>query len=189
MVDKAPETPKMQYRHLGETGLKVSVISYGNWLNSNDPKVEERTVQLIKKAWDLGINFFDTAEVYGYGQAEIQMGKALKALGVKREDLVVSTKIFWGTEDVRPNTRGLSRKHIKEGVKQSLERLGLDYVDVVFCHRFDTTTPVEETVRAFDDLIKEGKIHYWGTSEWTAANIFEVREVCEKYNLIKPSVE
>ncbi|KAL4429705.1 hypothetical protein ABPG74_001391 [Tetrahymena malaccensis] len=180
----------MEYRLLGNTGLKVSVISFGNWLNSDHPDWQERTNLHVKKAWDLGINFFDTAELYGYGEGEKQFGVALKALNVPREDLVISTKIFWGTSDPKKiNALGLNRKHIKEGVKNSLKRLQLDYVDVVFCHRYDHETPVEEVARAFTELIQEGYIHYWGTSEWTAAQIYEVREVCAEKNLIKPSAE
>lgn len=159
----------MEYRYLGNTGLKVSVISFGNWLNSNDPAWEQRMIDLVKKAHSLGINFFDTAEVYGYGEGEKQMGIALKALNVDRADLVVSTKLFWEVQGVSQNRNGLSKKHIKEGLNNSLKKLGLDYVDILFCHRFDNNTPLEETCRAFDEVVKSGKVHYWGTSEWTAA--------------------
>ncbi|EAR82827.1 aldo/keto reductase family oxidoreductase (macronuclear) [Tetrahymena thermophila SB210] len=182
----------MEYRLLGNTGLKVSVISFGNWLNSNNPDWQERTNLHVKKAWDLGINFFDTAEVYGFGEGEKQFGVALKALNVPREELVISTKIFWGTmwgDKKRVNQLGLNRKHIKEGVKNSLKRLQLDYVDIVFCHRYDHETPLEEIARAFTELIQEGYIHYWGTSEWTSSQIYELREVCAEKCLIKPSAE
>ncbi|EAR84396.1 aldo/keto reductase family oxidoreductase (macronuclear) [Tetrahymena thermophila SB210] len=182
----------MEYRLLGNTGLKVSVISFGNGFSSANPDQQKLTTESVKKAWDLGINFFDTAEFYGLGEAEKQLGVAIKALDVPREDLVVSTKIFLGAEfghKVKVNQIGLSRKHIKEGVKNSLKRLQLDYADVVFCHRFDHETPLEEVARTFTELIQEGYIHYWGTSEWSAAQIYEVREVCAEKNLIKPSVE
>ncbi|KAL4469876.1 hypothetical protein ABPG72_011097 [Tetrahymena utriculariae] len=164
----------------------------GNWLNSDNPDWQQRTIEIVKKAWDLGINFYDTAEVYGYGEGEKQFGIALKALNAPREELVISTKIFWGTQKgdkFRVNQLGLNRKHIKEGVKKSLQRLQLDYVDIVFCHRFDHETPLEEIARAFTELIQEGYIHYWGTSQWSAANIYEMREVCADKNLIKPSAE
>ncbi|KAL4498559.1 hypothetical protein ABPG72_019677 [Tetrahymena utriculariae] len=179
----------MEYRLLGNTGLKVSAISFGNWLNSDRPDWQQRTNLHVKKAWDLGINYFDTAEGYGQGEGERQMGIALKELNVPREDYVVSTKIFWGKPTGSQNNLGLNRKHIKQGIKASLERLQLSYVDVVFCHRFDHETPLEEVARAFTELIQEGLVHYWGTSEWSAANIFEAREICEAKNLIKPVVE
>ncbi|EAR82828.1 aldo/keto reductase family oxidoreductase (macronuclear) [Tetrahymena thermophila SB210] len=182
----------MEYRLLGNTGLKVSTIGLGNWLNSDNPDWQQRTIEIVKKAWDLGINFFDTAEVYGYGEGEKQFGVALKALNVPREELVISTKLFWGTQKgdkLRVNQLGLNRKHIKEGIKNSLQRLQLDYIDIVFCHRFDHETPLEEIARAFTELIQEGYVHYWGTSEWSAANIYEMREVCGEKNLIKPCAE
>ncbi|KAL4469875.1 hypothetical protein ABPG72_011096 [Tetrahymena utriculariae] len=182
----------MEYRLLGNTGLKVSAIGLGNWLNCDNPDWQQRTNEIVKAAWDLGINFFDTAEVYGFGEGEKQFGIALKALNVPREEFVISTKIFWGTmwdDKVRVNQLGLNRKHIKEGVKNSLKRLQLDYVDIVYCHRFDHETPLEEVARAFTELIQEGYLHYWGTSEWSAANIYELREVCAEKNLIKPSAE
>lgn len=137
----------------------------------------------------MGINFFDTAEVYGHGEAEKQMGVAIKSLNVPREDLVISTKLFWEVKSNIGNRVGLSRKHILEGVNNSLKKLQLDYVDVLFCHRFDKFTPLEETCRAFHDVVTSGKAHYWGTSEWSAAQIFEAFMVCERFNLIKPVVE
>ncbi|EDK31511.1 aldo/keto reductase family oxidoreductase (macronuclear) [Tetrahymena thermophila SB210] len=184
----------MEYRSLGNTGLKVSVISFGTMVVTDDPLQQEKTNEHVKKAWDLGINYFDTSEYYGYGLGEIQLGVALKSLKVPREDIVVSTKIFLGSKigDIncqKINSIGLSRKHIKEGVKNSLKRLQLDYADIVFCHRFDHETPFEEIARAFTELIQAGVIHYWGTSEWSAANIFEMREICAEKNLIKPCVE
>ncbi|KAL4454213.1 hypothetical protein ABPG74_012170 [Tetrahymena malaccensis] len=179
----------MEYRILGETGLKVSAISFGNYLNSDKPDWQERTNQLVKKAHELGINFFDTAEVYGWGEGEKQLGIALKQLNIPREDLVISTKLFWAVPDLKVNRTGLSRKHIIEGLNNSLVKLQLDYVDLVFCHRFDDETPLEEVCRTFDSIIKSGKAHYWGTSEWSAANIFEAYMVCERFNLIKPVME
>lgn len=144
-------------------------------------------VKMVKRAWELGINFFDTAEVYGNGEAERQFAVALKNLNVPRDQYVLSTKIFWGpTRSTNPNDVGLSRKHIIEGLKGSLERLQHDYVDVVFAHRFDEEVPLEETCRAFDWVVKNGLATYWGTSEWTAANIFEAFAICNKYNLVAP---
>lgn len=143
----------------------------------------------MKKAWDLGINFFDTAELYGQGEGEVQMGVALKNLNVPREHYIVSTKLFWGVQTPSGNNLGLNRMHIKQGIKASLERMGLNYFDVVFCHRFDSETPVEEIASAFNDLVREGVIHYWGTSEWSAANIFELREACAINGYIRPCAE
>lgn len=180
--------PQMEYRYLGNSGLKVSVVSYGNWLTSNKPEFAEATKACVKRAWELGINFFDTAEVYGSGQAEITIGEALRDLKVPREDLVVSTKLFWGPQGGQ-NRIGLSRKRILEGCAASLKRLQLDYVDVLFCHRPDNNTPVEETCRAMNYLIDQGKIFYWGTSEWSADRIMEAHDVCDKYGLVRPIVE
>jgi len=149
----------------------------------------------VKKALEFGINFFDTAEAYADGQSEIDLGKAFKKIKVKREDIVVSTKIFWSGPNpfvnatAGPNERGLSRKKIFEGVHNSLKRLQLEYVDILFCHRFDHETPIEETVRAINDLIKLGKVYYWGTSEWTAQQIASAIAICDKLNLIRPVAE
>ncbi|EAR99999.1 aldo/keto reductase family oxidoreductase (macronuclear) [Tetrahymena thermophila SB210] len=184
----------MEYRFLGNSGLKVSAIGFGNWLNSDTSDRKLKMIELIKRAYSLGINFFDTAEAYGQGEGEIQFGEAFKALGAPRQELVISSKIFWAvpptSADIKKvNQIGLSRKHIFEGVKASLKRLQLDYLDIVFCHRFDEDTPLEETAKAFNDLIEQGHIHYWGTSEWSASEIFEVREVCARLNLTPPVSE
>ena len=140
----------MEYRYLGRTGLKISLFSYGNYINSNNQEAQQLTTDSIKKCLEYGVNFFDTAEFYGYGQAETQMGLAFKELNVKREDIVVATKIFWHPG---VNGIGLSRKHIIEGTKNSLKRLQLSYVDILFAHRPDYTVPLEETCRAFSWLI------------------------------------
>ena len=145
------------------------------------------TVDTVKRCFEHGVNFFDTAEIYGAGNAEIAMGKAIKALGVPRKDVVISTKLIKCGDGV--NDQGLSRKHIIEGVNNSLERLGMDYVDVLFCHRPDRNTPLEETCRAMSWVIDQGKAHYWGTSEWEADLISRTLELCEKLNLHKPVVE
>ena len=175
---------KMEYRYLGNTGLKVSVLSYGNWCEHDDDK---RTVECVKTSLEHGVNFFDTAEIYGLGIAETTLGKALKELNVPREKIVVSTKIYKNGND--PNDTFQSRKHIVEGVRQSLKRLQLDYVDVVFCHRYDKFTPLEETCRAMNFVINQGWAFYWGTSEWRADQIERAIKICEKLNLIPPIVE
>jgi voltage-dependent potassium channel beta subunit len=179
-----PDTSKMEYRYLGNTGLRVSVLSYGNWCDHDDDK---RTVECVKSSLEHGVNFFDTAEIYGLGLAEKSLGKALKELKVPREKIVISTKIFKNGND--PNDTFQSRKHIIEGVKQSLKRLQLDYVDIVFCHRYDMITPLEETCRAMNFVINQGWAFYWGTSEWRADQIERAIKVCEKLNLIPPIVE
>jgi len=178
----------MEYRTMGPTGLKISAIGYGNWLNSNDTKQEDITFETIKRAWELGVNFFDTAEGYAAGQAETAMGNSFKKIGMKREDLVISTKLFWGPVGGE-NSKGLSRKRIIEGTHASLKRLQTDYVDIMFCHRYDEDTPLEETCRAFNRMIEDGKIHYWGTSEWTAQEIGSAIELCGRLDLHKPVVE
>lgn len=177
----------MEYRYLGNSGLKVSVFSFGNWLNSNKQEDYEITRDAIKVCYDNGVNFFDTAEIYGDGSAEDQMGRAFKELGYRREDLVVSTKLFKCGTGI--NDLFLSRKHILEGINNSLRRLQLDYVDVIFCHRPDYETPLEETVKAMSDIIEQGKAFYWGTSEWPADRIAKAVEICERRNLHKPIVE
>lgn len=182
----------MEYRFLGNSGLKVSVLSFGNWLTNNDPKVIENTKQIVKRCHELGVNFFDTAEGYGRGEAERQFGEALKFLNVPREDLVISTKIFFGTVEEgksKINRIGTSRKHIIEGLSASLKRLQLDYVDVVLAHRYDHETPIEETCRAFNWVINKGWAFYWGTSEWSAEQITTAMGVCERLGLIKPITE
>ncbi len=187
MVESTNVKALMEYRYLGNSGLRVSVFSFGNWLNSNRQEDYEITRDAIKKCFENGVNFFDTAEIYGFGSAEEQMGKAFKELGYKREDLVVSTKLFKSGQGV--NDGFLSRKHIMEGVNNSLKKLQLDYVDVIFCHRPDFETPLEETVKAMNDVIEQGKAFYWGTSEWPADRISKAIEICERKNLHKPIVE
>ena len=156
----------MQYRRLGGTGLLVSEISLGSWLTYGNAVENETAIQTMDRAYELGVNFFDTANVYNHGEAEKVVGEALRRH--PRESYVLATKVFFPMSD-RPNDSGLSRKHIRESVHASLRRLKLDYVDILYCHRYDRNTPVEETLRAFDDLIHEGKVLYGGISEWTAA--------------------
>ena len=170
----------MKYRRLGGSGLKVSEISLGSWLTYGGYVERENAVNSIKTAYDLGINFFDTANVYERGAAEELVGEALKAY--PRESYVLATKAFWPMGD-GPNDRGLSRKHIIEQANASLKRLGHDYVDIFYCHRHDPETPLHETLRAIDDLIRQGKVLYAGVSEWQASQIAEALGVADRYLL------
>lgn len=175
----------MRYNKLGKSGLRVSEISFGSWITFAKQIGFNEVKEFLHLAHDLGINFFDNAEGYAHGEAEILMGKVLKDF--RREDLVISTKIFWGGNG--PNDTGLSRKHLIEGTRNSLKRLQLDYVDLLFCHRPDPDTPLEETLLAMDYLIRSGHALYWGTSEWPAELIDEAYKLAEKMNCIKPITE
>ncbi len=177
----------MEYRRLGSSGLQVSALSLGAWVTYGGQVGEDAAYDCMKAAYDVGVNFFDNAEAYAKGNAEIVMGNVIKKAGWKRSDLVISTKIFWGGEG--PNDTGLSRKHIIEGANAALERLQMDYVDLVFCHRPDPQTPIEETVRAMNFLIEQGKAFYWGTSEWNAAQIAEAYGVARREHLVPPQME
>jgi voltage-dependent potassium channel beta subunit len=179
----------MEFRRLGPAGLKVSVFSLGGWLTYGGTQKGSIVKDCMQAAWDHGINFFDTAETYAAGQCEIEMGQALKELDWPRDEYVISTKVFFGTQRKEPNTRGLSKKHIVEGLKSSLARLQLSYVDIVFAHRADPDVPMKEIVEAFTQTINMNLAYYWGTSEWSAEQIKEAHEVAEKYNLIAPVVE
>jgi voltage-dependent potassium channel beta subunit len=160
----------MKYRNLGRSGLSVSEISLGSWLTLGSSVDRAATRELVQAAYDLGINFFDTADAYARGAGEEALGAALK--GIPRPYVVIATKCFFPMSD-RPNDRGLSRKHIRESTEASLKRLGTDYIDLMQCHRADPSTPMEETVRAFEDLIRQGKLLYWGVSEWRAEQILD----------------
>ncbi len=177
----------MKYRYLGNSGLKVSELSFGSWVTFGSQVDVDKAISLMKIAYESGVNFFDNAEVYSSGQSEEIMGEAIRKIGWKQQDLVLSTKIFWGGEG--PNERGLSRKHIIEGMDGSLKRMGLEYVDLVFAHRPDIHSPIEETVRAFNHLIDQGKAFYWGTSEWSAQQIMEAYGVARREHLIPPLME
>jgi voltage-dependent potassium channel beta subunit len=177
----------MNYRRLGKAGLKLSELSLGAWVTYGGQVGEEVAKSCMAAAYEAGVNFFDNAETYANGNAEIVMGKVLKQMRWRRETYVVSTKIFWGGEG--PNETGLSRKHIAEGVNNALRRLQLDYVDLVYCHRPDPETPIEETVRAMDTVINQGKALYWGTSEWCAADIMRTDAIARQYGLTPPSME
>ncbi len=177
----------MNYRRLGKSGLQLSELSLGAWVTYGGQVGQEIAEECMVAAWEHGVNFFDNAEGYAEGNAEIVMGNVLKKLGWKREEYVVSTKIFWGGN--KPNQTGLSHKHVIEGVNNALRRFQLEYIDLCFCHRPDPDTPIEETVRAMDILIKQGKIFYWGTSEWSAAEIMHADAIARQYNLTPPSME
>jgi len=177
----------MEYRYLGKSGLKVSALSYGAWVTFNDQIGEDTAYDCMKEAYDAGVNFFDNAEVYSAGEAENIMGKVIKKSGWKRSDLVLSSNIYWGGKGI--NDKGLSRKHIIEGTNAALKRLQTDYVDLIFCHRPDLYTPIEETVRAMNYIIDQGKAFYWGTSEWSAAQIMEAYQIARSEHLIPPIME
>ena len=177
----------MEYRYLGKSGLQVSALSLGSWVTFGLQIGEQVAYDCMQAAYEAGVNFFDNAEAYARGESEIVMGKILKRSGWKRSDLVISTKIFWGGK--RPNDTGLSRKHLIEGIRASLARLQLDYVDLIFCHRPDIYTPVEETVRAMNFIVNQGLAFYWGTSEWSADRIMEAYGIARRENLIPPLME
>ncbi|CDZ98144.1 voltage-gated potassium channel beta-2 subunit [Phaffia rhodozyma] len=179
----------MIFSRLGRSGLRVSRLSLGGWLTYGGAVKGDPVKDIIKTAFENGINFFDNAENYSNGQSEVEMGRVFKELGIRRSDIVVSSKVFSGVGRKGPNDRGLSRKHIIEGVDQSLKRLGLDYLDIVLAHRPDVTVPMEEIVRSFTYLINQGKAFYWGTSEWTALQLEEAFHVANKFGLIAPTVE
>jgi voltage-dependent potassium channel beta subunit len=177
----------MEYRRLGKSGLQVSEISLGSWLTFGKQIGDDVAEQLMITAYDNGVNFFDNAEIYARGKSEIVMGNILKKLQWSRDTYVVSSKVFWGGD--KPNQIGLSRKHVMEACHAALKRFQLEYLDLYFCHRADPNTPMEETVWAMNDLIRQGKILYWGTSEWTAQEIMEAFMVARQHNLIPPTME
>ncbi|KAK1934179.1 putative voltage-gated potassium channel subunit beta [Phytophthora citrophthora] len=184
--------PEMTYRFLGDSGLLVSKLGLGTFMSDESKYEGDFWYNLMTLAYKYGVNFFDCAEAYGEGKAEVMLGKAIEKgimEGVwSREDLVISTKIFHGTKS-GPNAAGLSRKHVIEGTKASLKRLELDYVDVIFCHRSDPHTPIEETVRAMNFVIEQGWAFYWGTSSWSSADIIEACEIADRLGLIRPVAE
>src|SRR4030042_2824848 len=177
----------MEYRYLGKSGVQVSALSLGAWVTMGGQIDEKTSFECMQIAIDAGVNFFDNAEIYAHGNAEIVMGKIIKKAGWKRSELVISTKLFWGGS--HPNQTGLSRKHLIEGAKASLARLQMDYVDLIYCHRPDIYTPVEETVRAMNFLINQGLAYYWGTSEWSAVQIMDAYSIARQYDLIPPTME
>ncbi len=177
----------MRYRSLGRCGTKVSVFGLGGWTTFGGSVTDDKLIkQVIHASFDAGINFFDIADIYAKGESERAMGKVLRDL--PRHELVITSKLFWPMSD-DVNDSGLSRKHIMESIEKTLKRIGTEYLDVYFCHRFDAATPVEETVRAMDDLVHQGKILYWGTSEWSGAQLRQAHAACDRRNLYCPQVE
>ncbi|MGJ3240297.1 MAG: aldo/keto reductase family protein [Anaerolineae bacterium] len=177
----------MQYRQLGNAGMRVSAVSLGGWINFGEDKVEnERAREIIHTAYDNGVNFFDIADIYGKGKAESQMGEVLSQY--PRHTLVISSKVYWPMSD-DTNDTGLSRKHVMESIDKSLDRIGIDYLDIYFCHRYDENTPIREVARTMNDLIEQGKVLYWGTSEWPAHRIQEAYDICDRYGWHLPKVE
>lgn len=181
----------MEYRYMGKTGLQLSVLSFGSWVSFHKQIDDGVADELMGIAYDNGVNFFDNAEVYALGESEKMMGRVLKNKKLDRTSYVVSSKVFWGWrgKENKPNQSGLSRKHIVEACHEALQRLQVDYLDLFFCHRPDKKTPIEETVWTMHQLIQQGKILYWGTSEWSGVEIMEAHRVAHQYGLIGPSVE
>ena len=177
----------MEYRRLGKSGLQVSALSFGSWVTFGAQVNNIMAEQCMKIAYDNGVNFFDNAEAYASGQSEVVMGNILKKFNWDRSTYTVSSKVFWGGK--LPNQTGLSRKHVIEACHAALKRLQVDYLDLYFCHRPDKNTPIEETVRAMHDLIQQGKVLYWGTSEWSGVEIMEAYSVARQYNLTPPTME
>ncbi len=180
----------MEYRRLGKSGLQVSALSLGSWVTFGYQIGDDVAEELMIKAYEAGVNFFDNAEVYAHGKSEIVMGNILKKMNWDRDTWMVSSKVFWGrTAELKPNQRGLMRKHVVEACHAALKRLQVEYLDMYFCHRPDVNTPIVETVWTMHNLITQGKILYWGTSEWNAQQITEAHYWCEKHNLIPPVME
>jgi voltage-dependent potassium channel beta subunit len=180
---------KMQYRRLGSSGLRLSVLSFGSWVTFGPQLNDDLAMESMTAARDAGVNFFDNAESYAGGDSERIMGRVLAKLGWPRQSYVVSTKVFWGLSDDVNMRNTLNRKYLLQAIDGCLDRLGLDFVDLLFCHRSDADTPVEETVWAMHDIVAAGKALYWGTSEWPAEALLEAYEVCERHHLRKPSME
>jgi voltage-dependent potassium channel beta subunit len=179
----------MEYRHLGKTGIRVSELSLGSWITFHNQADVQAAMELMSAAYKAGVNFFDNAEAYAGGKSEEVMGAALKQLGWRRGSYLVSTKLYWGLHNNVNERNTLNRKRLIEGINGSLERLQLDYVDLIYCHRPDKTTPIEETVWAMHNIIEWGKAMYWGTSEWAAAEIVAAIEIAERHHLHKPVTE
>ena len=179
----------MEYRRLGKSGLQVSALSFGSWITFGKQIGDTTAEELMRIAYDGGVNFFDNAEIYARGKSELVMGEILKKMQWPRSSFVLSSKVFFGFEDGKPNQTGLSRKHVFEGCHAALKRLQVDYLDLFFCHRPDKNTPIEETVWEMNLLIQQGKILYWGTSEWANDEIMAAHAFAERNRLIGPSME
>ena len=179
----------MEYRHLGKAGIRVSALSLGSWVTFHQQVDLDHAVEMMKTAYDAGVNFFDNAEAYAKGKSEEVMGAALKKLGWRRASYLVSSKFFWGLNDGINEKDTLNRKYLLEAIDGSLKRLQMDHIDLIFCHRPDPHTPVEETVWAMHNIIESGKAFYWGTSEWSAMEIVQAIEIAERHHLHKPVME
>jgi voltage-dependent potassium channel beta subunit len=179
----------MRYRHLGKAGIRLSELSLGSWITFDTRFGVETAASLMAAAYDVGVNFFDNGEAYAHGKSEEVMGAALKKLGWRRGSYLISTKFYWGLNEGPNEESTLNRKYLLEGIDASLKRLDTDYVDLVYCHRFDSTTPIEETVWAMHNIIERGKALYWGTSEWSAGDILTAIQIAEHHHLHKPIVE
>ena len=180
----------MLYRRLGHTGLKLSALSFGAWVTFGEQIARDQARNLVAAAWDHGINFFDNAEGYANGRAEQVMGDVIADLRLPRDGVCVSSKVFFGSaKDPRPTQRGLSRKHVTDACHAALKRLRVDYLDLYYCHRPDPETPIAETVHAMDTLVRQGKVLYWGTSEWSAAQIQQALDIAARHHLQGPSME
>ena len=180
---------KMVYRRLGRSGLQVSALSFGSWVSFDNQMKDDLAMECMQAAHDAGCNFFDNAESYAGGESEAIMGRALHELGWRRNTYVLSSKFFWGIDDVPNMKYTLNRKYLMQAVDASLERFGLDFLDLIYCHRADPNTPIEETVWAMSDIVSSGKALYWGTSEWSADEIRAAWEIAERHHLHKPVVE
>ena len=181
----------MEYRRLGKSGLQVSALSFGSWVSFSKQINDKTAEELMSIAYDHGVNFFDNAEIYALGESEKMMGRVIKKKKWNRTSYLVSSKVYfgWRGKENKPNQTGLSRKHVIEACDEALKRLQVDYLDLYFCHRPDKNTPIEETVLAMNHLIQQGKVLYWGTSEWSGVEIMEAHRVAEKYRLIGPTME
>lgn len=181
----------MEYRRLGESGLQVSVLSFGSWVSFSKQINDKTADQLMGIAYDSGINFFDNAEIYALGESEKMMARVLKKKKWDRTSYTISSKVFWGWrgKNNKPNQSGLSRKHVMEACDEALQRMQVEYLDMYFCHRPDKHTPIAETVWAMNHLIQQGKVLYWGTSEWSAVEIMEAHRIAAEYRLIGPTME
>lgn len=181
----------MEYRRLGKSGLQLSIVSFGSWVSFKKQIDDSKADELMSLAYDNGINFFDNAETYADGESEKMMGRVLKSKNWDRSSFIVSSKVFFGRygKHFKPNQKGLSRKHVIEACEEALQRLQVDYLDLYFCHRPDRNTPIEETVFAMNTLLNQGKILYWGTSEWSGVEIMDAHRIAEKFNLAGPVME
>ena len=180
----------MEYRRLGKSGLPVSALSYGSWVTFSHQLDVAKALETMTAAYDAGVNFFDNAEVYATGQSETIMGEALEKVGWQRDSYIVSSKVMWGSvEDPKPTQRGLHRKHVFDACHDALRRLRVEYLDLYFCHRPDPAVPMEEIVRMMTELIHQGKVLYWGTSQWSAQQLSEAYGVARQYHLIPPTME